>query len=119
VRLAIGAIQRLRGAGSVDDMAVLTGLSRRHLERRFQEVMGLSPKRFSHITRFQHALRIVEQGASGRRGAVTAAVCGHADQADQAHFIRDFSKLAGCSPEVHLLRNAMLSRLFAERSVRL
>jgi transcriptional regulator GlxA family with amidase domain len=99
VRLAIGAIQRQRGAGSVDDMAVLTGLSRRHLERRFQEVVGLSPKRFSRITRFQHALRIFEQGASGRRGAVTA-VCGYADQA-------------------HLLRNAMLSRLFAERSVRL
>jgi AraC-like DNA-binding protein len=78
-------------------------------------VVGLSPKRFSRITRFQHALRIFEQGASGRRGAVTAAVCAHADQ---AHFIRDFSDLAGCSPEVRLLRNAMLSRLFAERSVR-
>jgi AraC-like DNA-binding protein len=76
VRLAIGAIQRQRGAGSVDDMAVLTGLSRRHLERRFQEVVGLSPKRFARITRFQHALRIFEQGASGQRGAATAAACG-------------------------------------------
>lgn len=111
VRLAIGAIQRQRGAGSVDDMAVLTGVSRRHLERRFQEVVGLSPKRFARITRFQHALRIFEQGASGQRGAATAAACGYADQ---AHFIRDFGELAGCSPEAHLLRNAMLNRLFAE-----
>jgi AraC-like DNA-binding protein len=110
VRLAVGAIQQ-RGAGSVGDMAVLKGLSRRHLKRRFQEVVGLPPKRFARITRFQHALRIFEQGASGQRGAVTAAVCGYADQ---AHFIRDFGELAGCSPEAHLLRNAMLNRLFAE-----
>ena len=92
-------------------LATWTGVSRRHLERRFQEVVGLSPKRFARITRFQHALRIFEQGASGHRGVATAAACGYADQ---AHFIREFSELAGCSPEAHLLRDAMLNRLFAD-----
>lgn len=110
VRVGIRAIQRRLGAVSVDEMATLTGVSRRHLERRFQEVVGLSPKRFARITRFQHALRTFEQGASGARGAATAAACGYADQ---AHFIRDFGEIAGCSPEAHLLRDAMLSRLFA------
>ena len=110
------ALQLARFSGSAEldrwtTCAVLTGMSRRHLERRFQEVVGLSPKRFARITRFQHALRIFEQGASGQRGAATAAACGYADQ---AHFIRDFGELAGCSPEAHLLRNAMLNRLFAE-----
>jgi len=110
VRVAIGAIERRNGAGTVDEVAALTGVSRRHLERRFQEVVGLTPKRFARITRFQHALRTFEQGKSGHRGALTAATCGYADQ---AHFIRDFGELAGCSPEAHLLRDAMLNRLFA------
>jgi AraC-like DNA-binding protein len=111
VRVAVSAIRRQSGIGSVEAAAALTGISRRHLERRFQDVVGLSPKRFARITRFQHALRIFEQGASGRRGAVTAAACGYADQ---AHFIREFGELAGCSPKAHLLRDALLNSLFAE-----
>ncbi len=111
VRGGIRSIQRGRGAVSVGTLATWTGVSRRHLERRFQEVVGLSPKRFARITRFQHALRIFEQGASGHRGVATAAACGYADQ---SHFIREFSELAGCSPEAHLLRDAMLSRLFSD-----
>jgi AraC-like DNA-binding protein len=110
VRIAVGAIRRQRGLESVEAAAALTGVSRRHLERRFQDVVGLSPKRFARITRFQHALRMFERGAAGHRGAMTAAACGYADQ---AHFIREFGELAGCSPEAHLLRDAMLSRLFA------
>jgi AraC-like DNA-binding protein len=110
VRAAIGAIRRQYGIGSVDEIAALTGVSPRHLERRFQEVVGLSPKRLARVRRFQRALRFFERGVSGNRGAATAAACGYADQ---AHFIRDFGELAGCSPEAHLLRDAMLSRLFA------
>jgi AraC-like DNA-binding protein len=110
VRLAVATIRRRHGAGTVDDIANAAGVSRRHLERRFQDVVGLSPKRFARIARFQQALRTFEKGATGRRGALTAAACGYADQ---AHFIRDFSELAGCSPEAHLLRDAMLNRLFA------
>jgi AraC-like DNA-binding protein len=114
VRAAVNAIRRQRGIASVRDAAALTGISRRHLERRFQDVVGLSPKRFARITRFQHALQIFECGTSGRRGAVTAAACGYADQ---AHFIREFGELAGCSPEAHLLRGAMLARLFSESAL--
>jgi AraC-like DNA-binding protein len=114
VRASVNAICRQRGIASVRDAAALTGISRRHLERRFQDVVGLSPKRFARITRFQHALQIFERGTSGRRGAVTAAACGYADQ---AHFIREFGELAGCSPEAHLLRDAMLARLFSESAL--
>jgi len=110
VRVAIREIRRQHGTGSIDGAAALTGISRRHLERRFQEVVGISPKRLARITRFQRALQTFERGTSGRRGAATAAASGYADQ---AHFIRDFSELAGCSPEAHLLKDAMLARLFA------
>jgi AraC-like DNA-binding protein len=109
VRVAIGEIRRRHGTGSIDEAVALTGISRRHLERRFQDVVGISPKRLARITRFQRALGMFERAAPGRRGATTAAASGYADQ---AHFIRDFTELAGCSPEAHLLRDAMLARLF-------
>ena len=65
VRGAIAPIRRrTRRRIGWTTSATWTGVSRRHLERRFQEVVGLSPKRFARITRFQHALRIFEQGAS-------------------------------------------------------
>ena len=80
----------------MDDVATVAGVSRRHLERRFQDVVGLSPKRFARIARFQHALRTFERGAPERRGAATAAVCGYADQ---AHFNRDFAQFAGETPQ--------------------
>jgi AraC-like DNA-binding protein len=110
VRAAINEIRRQCGTGSIDDAAAVTGISRRHLERRFQDVVGISPKRLARITRFQRALGMFERAAPGCRGAATAAASGYADQ---AHFIRDFTELAGCSPEAHLLREAMLARLFA------
>ena len=112
VRAAVTLIRRRRGAGSVDDVARRIGVSRRHLERRFQEVVGISPKRFARIARFQQALRTLEACTSSQRGAATAAACGYADQ---AHFIRDFGELAGCSPEAHLVRDAVLARLFVEQ----
>lgn len=109
VRAAVATIRRRNGDVSVDEIARLVGVSRRHLERRFQDAVGISPKRFARIARFQRALSTFEASTSRQRGAATAASCGYADQ---AHFIRDFNELAGCSPEAHLLRDALLARLF-------
>ena len=83
------------------------GVTRRHLERRFDTLVGISPKRLARIARFQRALRMLQQPAGS--SAVTALECGYADQ---PHFIRDFTELAGCPPGAHLLRHAQLSGFF-------
>jgi len=111
VRMAVRAISRHRGLVSVDALASRSGVTRRHLERRFRDVVGVSPKRLARITRFQNALKMFEAIDSRTRGTDTAVTCGYADQ---AHFIREFRELAGCSPEAHLIREAMLSGFFAE-----
>jgi AraC-like DNA-binding protein len=69
----------------------------------------LAPKRLARIARFQHALRCLDGAGSPRAGTDTAAACGYADQ---SHFIRDFRRLAGCSPGEHLLRLGELTRFF-------
>ena len=86
----------------------------RHLERRFNDKVGVSPKRLARITRFQRALRLFERLDSPQRGTHTAAACGYADQ---AHFIRDFWEFAGCAPGAHLLRRAELNGFFSSRPV--
>jgi AraC-like DNA-binding protein len=96
VRLAdaVREIERSHGLVSIDRVAEHVGMTRRHMERQFRQVVGMTPKRLARIARFQRAVRFLEgDGDTGRQGgAVTAAACGYADQ---AHFIRDFRDLAG------------------------
>src|SRR5688572_6634145 len=110
VRCAVETICRHRGLVSVDDVAAGVSLTRRHLERKFLSAVGMAPKRLARITRFQHALRFLENSAGASRGTHTAATCGYADQ---AHFIRDFRDLAGCAPGEHLLRQGELTGVFS------
>ena len=112
VRHVVDAIAAARGQASVDGLARRAGLTRRHLERRFQDVVGISPKRLARITRFQFALSLLDRLEGAERGIRTAIECGYADQ---AHFIRDFRELAGCPPGEHLLRRCELTGFFTRR----
>jgi AraC-like DNA-binding protein len=105
---AVKLISGANGWTSIDGVAERTGITRRHLERRFLDHVGLTPKRFARIARFQRALTLLESEAAPT-GARTAAECGYADQ---AHFARDFRALAGCAPSEHLLRRAELTGFF-------
>jgi AraC-like DNA-binding protein len=113
VRFVVDAIGRRRGQVSISALAGAIGSSPRQLERRFRDVVGVPPKRLARIARFQHALRVLESpDASGSAGTCAAATCGYADQ---AHFVRDFRDLAGCTPGAHLLNQAELTGLFRDR----
>lgn len=106
---AVFGIEVAGGCVSVEELARVSGLTCRHLERRFLQDVGVTPKRLARIARFQRALRSLERAEGSRRGTDTAAACGYADQ---SHFIRDFRLLAGCSPSEHLLREGELTRFF-------
>jgi AraC-like DNA-binding protein len=109
VRLAVGAIEASAGRMSVEHLARRAGMTRRHLERRFRAVVGLSPKRLSRIVRLQRAIRMMDTLEASGRGARTAAACGYADQ---AHFIRDCRELCGQAPAAWLQQRAELTGFF-------
>lgn len=68
------------------------GISHRQLERLFRERVGVSPKRYARLRRFERAVRLArEVPALGE--VAFAAGC-----ADQAHFIRDFRSFTGTTP---------------------
>lgn len=113
VRRAVQTIDRHRGLVSIDEVAQSVSMTRRHLERRFLATVGVAPKRLARISRFQHALQVLDCSNSTAPGTVTAATCGYADQ---AHFIRDFRDLAGCPPGEHLLKQGELTGVFVGTS---
>jgi AraC-like DNA-binding protein len=81
------------GARSIDDVASALGLSSRHLRRTFQATVGLGPKTYARIARFQRALAL-GRAAPGRWSEVAHA----AGYFDQAHLSADFRELARSSP---------------------
>ncbi|MFI7625195.1 helix-turn-helix domain-containing protein [Microbispora rosea] len=86
------------GRVTVSGLAHETGWSTRHLNGRFREEIGLSPKEAARVVRFDRVRRLLQgAAASGRRLTLAdaAAECGFYDQ---AHLAREFGAFAGCSP---------------------
>lgn len=70
------------------------GISERHLRRVFREVVGLSPKAFFKLLRFERAL----EAAKDDRSSSWSEIAVGAGYYDQAHMIADFRRIAGTTP---------------------
>lgn len=96
------AVRRLRetdGRLSIGALAVELRCSRRYLAQRFREQVGLGPKTFARLLRFDAVRRRID--AAPVHWADIAAECGYSDQ---AHLARDFRDLAGTTPTEYLSR---------------
>ena len=91
------ALARLSRLSSVGAVAADVGLSRRHLTTVVRAEVGISPKEYQRVARFQHSRAALTRAASGGRPSL-AAVAGECGYADQAHLTREWTRLAGCSP---------------------
>jgi AraC-like DNA-binding protein len=89
---ALAAIYQAQGDLPVSDLARAAHASPRTLVRLFERWVGLAPKRFARVVRFQTALRTLDATASG---ADLAADLGYFDQ---AHLIRDIKEMFGSTP---------------------
>jgi len=91
------AIEALNNAGgniSVDQLAALSCLSIRQFERISLERLGLSPKLYSRVVRFNHAYKYKERFPKINWTTI-AHQCGYYDQ---MHLIHDFKYFAGYNP---------------------
>lgn len=68
----------------------------------FRETVGLTPKQFCRVQRFQNILRSIEKCAP-RTWAEFALNCGYYDQ---AHFIHDFQTFSGLTPRAYLAQRS-------------
>lgn len=83
---------------TISEVTARTGLSPRRFIQSFSEEVGLTPKLFCRVRRFQEALRLCA-GEERIGFGELALACGYFDQ---AHFIRDFRAFSGLSPTAYL-----------------
>lgn len=96
---AIAALERGVPVGEVTD---LLGCTHKRLIGLFQDRVGLTPKRFARLRRFQRTLRQIPHDRPVD-WAELAVTCGYADQ---SHLIRDFHDFAGLRPSEYRPRSA-------------
>jgi AraC-like DNA-binding protein len=86
------SVLRRSGRITVEDMARSAGVSRQHLARAFRQRIGVGPKLYSRLSRFQSVLALT----GARDWAVAAVDLGFADQ---SHMIAECRRFGGLTPQ--------------------
>lgn len=95
------ALKRLGALDTVTSIATLTektGYSHKHFVALFHQHIGVPPKVYSRILKFQQAVRLLEQNLKPEWSQL-AYSCGYYDQ---AHFINEFRAFSGFTPSFYL-----------------
>jgi len=100
IRFARGQICRAPHVTTVAGVTEQAGLSQRRFIELFRDQVGLAPKAFCRVRRFQRVLEAVHR----RDGVDWAQVAVEGGYYDQAHLIHDFQGFCGLTPAAYLAR---------------
>ena len=79
----------------IEEIAAKTGYTTRYINQLFNQFVGISPKTFSKIIKFQNVIQAINRNSSStltQLGIETGYY-------DQSHFIKDFKKFAALTPK--------------------
>ncbi len=110
VTRVLASLRQSDEAPSVSRLARAVSLSERQLERRFLQHVGVSPKRFASLSRFERALRLAPTTARLTDLSLAAGYY------DQPHFNREFRRFTGQAPGAFFAARA--GRVSADESSR-
>ena len=97
VGYALTAFDRAPLTTRIADVTGAIGLSSKRFIERFKDEVGVTPKRYCRIRRFQRAVSLANRG----RLVDWTSVALDAGFFDQAHFIHDFRAFAGLTPTAY------------------
>ncbi|GAB3972210.1 helix-turn-helix domain-containing protein [Spirosoma terrae] len=92
VDTALFHIHQTKGTLRINELTNRLCISQSPLEKRFRQVVGASPKKFSSIVRLQHAIHLLR---SSHSLVETGLDTGYFDQ---AHFSKEFKAFTGATP---------------------
>lgn len=95
MQFALGQIIASNGNIALKDLQDKLFLTERSFERRFKEHVGITPKLFTRIVRFQSSLQQLRKSDFDKLSDIAF----ENDYSDQSHFIRVFKEFAGVSPQ--------------------
>lgn len=101
--LIFGAMQRIRAANGnlrIKDLVKVLHTSRDSFEKRFRRIVGTSPKQFAAIVRLRNLIDNRPPAESLTDAALAAGYF------DQAHFIKDFKRFTGQTPQIFFKSSA-------------
>lgn len=110
---AVRRIIRSSGFLPISELSDDTGYSRQHLTRTFTASVGLSPKQFARIVRFQQVYDRINAGADA---SIPLDIYDH--YYDQSHFVKEFQAFTGVTPGEYMkLRNEFGKLFYREKDV--
>ena len=95
VRWAVDKLAASGGRVPIEELAIQTGFTRKHLGNLFRQQVGLSPKSLARVHRFRGALQLLDRANGQVPWAELAEQCGFYDQ---SHLINEFRRFTGFSP---------------------
>ncbi|MGB9122393.1 MAG: helix-turn-helix transcriptional regulator [Candidatus Angelobacter sp.] len=98
VDFALGLFRNIHTAPAIADLADQIGISSRRFIQLFSNEVGLTPKLFARVRRFQQVLQQIRAGTDFS-WVDMATSCGYFDQ---AHFIHDFKAFSGINPTAYM-----------------
>lgn len=111
VEKCLAIIQQSHGTRAIKAVCEETGVTERQIERLFARYIGLSPKYFARILRFNHIFHLIQKGQVSWADVVHLS-----GYYDQSHFIRDFKRFTGEDPTAFSFREKSLTNFFAWKS---
>ncbi len=97
---SVNEINRHHGQVSVRQLAKTFFLSEKQFTRRFNNKVGINPKLFSRLVRFQYILQCID---NRKVGLLDKAVL--TGFYDEAHFIKEFREFTGQTPAAYIHSN--------------
>ena len=106
VRVGLDLLMRTHGRAKIRDVARAVELSPRRFIEVFTAEVGLTPKLFGRVQRFQQAV-VSSRGATKVDWAELAVECGYFDQ---SHLIHEFAEFSDVTPADYWQRQNQLDR---------
>ena len=100
MKIALKMFAMPANAVSVREVSQELGFSQRRFIQAFTSHVGLTPKIFCRIQRFQRA-RVLAEKIDTPHWAELAVTCGYFDQ---SHLIKDFQEFAGSTPKIYSMQ---------------
>jgi AraC-like DNA-binding protein len=97
LQTVISDIHSTNGQISIYELSKRNFTTTRQLERNFKKLIGLSPKEYSNIIRFQNALRLIKKTNQNRSLLDIAFECGYYDH---SHLSNEIKRITGISPSL-------------------
>ena len=98
IQYAIDAIENSPTQINLSELSDKLGYSQKQFIQLFKKYVGITPKQFHRIVRFNEILTAVENKEE-ISWTIIAADCGYFDQ---AHFIKDFQSFSGINPKKYI-----------------